>query len=101
MMKPFNRAFFYASCFLQFQDLKPNNLLYTIDGKMKLADFGLARSYGSPGRHMTPTVVTRWYRPPELCFGCREYGDAVDMWGVSRPRVSLGKHMSLSTIFKY
>ena len=50
---------------------------------MKLADFGLARSYGSPGRHMTPTVVTRWYRPPELCFGCREYGAAVDMWGVS------------------
>lgn len=32
---------------------------------------------------MTPTVVTRWYRPPELCFGCREYGAAVDMWGVS------------------
>lgn len=50
---------------------------------MKLADFGLARSYGSPGRHMTPTVVTRWYRPPELCFGCQEYGAAVDMWGVS------------------
>lgn len=64
------------------QDLKPNNLLYASDGKMKLADFGLARSYGSPGRCMTPTVVTRWYRPPELCFGCQEYGAAVDMWGV-------------------
>ncbi|CAM9448482.1 unnamed protein product, partial [Laminaria digitata] len=68
--------------FVLHRDLKPNNLLYASDGKMKLADFGLARSYGSPGRHMTPTVVTRWYRPPELCFGCREYGAAVDMWGV-------------------
>lgn len=63
--------------------MKPNNLLYAIDGKMKLADFGLARSYGSPQRLMTPTVVTRWYRPPELCFGCREYGASVDMWAVS------------------
>ncbi|CAB1100381.1 unnamed protein product [Ectocarpus sp. CCAP 1310/34] len=68
--------------FVLHRDLKPNNLLYASDGKLKLADFGLARSYGSPGRHMTPTVVTRWYRPPELCFGCHEYGSAVDMWGV-------------------
>lgn len=77
------------------QDLKPNNLLYASDGKMKLADFGLARSYGSPGRHMTPTVVTRWYRPPELCFGCREYGAAVDMWGVSVSSSTLKRVVAL------
>ncbi|CAM9304024.1 unnamed protein product [Choristocarpus tenellus] len=68
--------------FILHRDMKPNNLLYSSGGVLKLADFGLARQYGSPGRLMTQSVVTRWYRPPELCFGCREYGAAVDMWAV-------------------
>ena len=47
---------------------------------VKLADFGLARFYGSPGRKFTGQVVTRWYRPPELLFGAKHYGPAVDLW---------------------
>jgi cyclin-dependent kinase 7 len=27
-------------------------------------------------------VVTRWYRAPELMFGCRQYSTGVDMWAV-------------------
>ena len=26
--------------------------------------------------------LDRWYRPPELLFGCRYYGSTVDMWSV-------------------
>jgi serine/threonine protein kinase len=26
--------------------------------------------------------VLRWYRPPELLFGCRYYSTAVDIWSV-------------------
>ncbi|MBZ3874936.1 Cyclin-dependent kinase 7 [Sciurus carolinensis] len=64
------------------QDLKPNNLLLDENGVLKLADFGLAKSFGSPNRAYTHQVVTRWYRAPELLFGARMYGVGVDMWAV-------------------
>ena len=35
----------------------------------QVADFGLAREYGSPLRKYTPIVVTLWYRAPELLLG--------------------------------
>lgn len=57
------------------------NLLIGVDGQIKLGDFGLARMFGSPNRNMTSMVCTIWYRPPELLYGAREYGPAVDMWG--------------------
>ncbi|CAD7695798.1 unnamed protein product [Ostreobium quekettii] len=63
------------------RDLKPNNLLIAESGEMKLADFGLSREYGSPDPHYTHLVFSRWYRPPELFFGSRAYGPAVDIWG--------------------
>ena len=36
---------------------------------LQVADFGLAREYGSPLRKYTPIVVTLWYRSPELLLG--------------------------------
>ncbi|TFK26240.1 CMGC/CDK/CDK7 protein kinase [Coprinopsis marcescibilis] len=64
------------------RDLKPNNLLIASDGQLKIADFGLARDFADPGYKMTCQVITRWYRPPELLWGCRYYSSAVDMWSV-------------------
>ena len=64
------------------RDLKPNNLLMNSNGILKIADFGLAKFYGSPNRQYTHMVVTRWYRAPELLFGARNYGTGVDVWAV-------------------
>lgn len=36
--------------------MKPNNLLIASDGQLKLADFGLARLYGSPNPKFTHQV---------------------------------------------
>lgn len=68
--------------FILHRDIKPNNLLIAADGEVKLADFGLARSFSDPYRPMTSQVITRWYRPPELLFGARYYSGTVDVWSM-------------------
>uniref|UniRef100_A0A0B7JRI7 Protein kinase domain-containing protein n=1 Tax=Bionectria ochroleuca TaxID=29856 RepID=A0A0B7JRI7_BIOOC len=68
--------------FVLHRDIKPNNLLIAADGEVKLADFGLARGFGDIHSYMTSNVITRWYRPPELLFGAKHYGGAVDIWSV-------------------
>lgn len=65
------------------RDIKGSNLLIDNEGKLKLADFGLARSFSSDHNgNLTNRVITLWYRPPELLLGTTKYGPAVDMWSV-------------------
>lgn len=68
--------------FILHRDLKPNNLLIAPDGQLKIADFGLARSLGNANEDLSPNVVTRWYRAPELLFGAKHYTTAVDIWSI-------------------
>ena len=88
------------------RDVKGSNLLVDATGNLKLADWGLAvdlctkrkknagvgdgpktfsheRTNDAAGEHdvaLTPTVVTLWYRPPELLLGATAYDGRVDVW---------------------
>ncbi|KAI5179667.1 cyclin-dependent kinase 2 [Nematocida sp. AWRm80] len=64
------------------RDLKPQNILMTKDGKIKLADFGLGRCVGIPLHTLTSEVVTLWYRAPEILLGSKAYSTAIDVWSL-------------------
>lgn len=64
------------------RDLKASNLLINRKGELKIADWGLARSWNSEMKRLTNKVITLWYRPPELLLGMIDYSTKIDMWSV-------------------
>ncbi|XP_050078246.1 cyclin-dependent kinase 1 [Anopheles maculipalpis] len=64
------------------RDLKPQNLLINKEGVIKVADFGLGRSFGIPVRNYTHEIVTLWYRAPEVLLGSPRYSCPVDIWSI-------------------
>jgi cyclin-dependent kinase 1 len=66
-----------AFCHARFEASKPSR-----DGRLKLADFGLARACCPPIRPLTHEVVTLWYRPPEILLASQTYAPPVNVWAI-------------------
>jgi len=64
------------------RDIKPENLLIDSTHKLKLCDFGFARSFKPNKDNLTDYVATRWYRSPELLLTSGNYGTEVDNWAI-------------------
>lgn len=67
------------------RDIKPSNiLLASPDGPAYIADFGIAwmdiDAASEPMDDKITDVGTAAYRPPELLFGHKAYGCALDLW---------------------
>ena len=80
-------ALAYAECRdIVHRDLKPENVMVTEDGRVKLADFGIAKATGQAygGSYLTAagtTVGTPNYMAPEQAMG-REVGPWTDLYSV-------------------
>lgn len=64
------------------RDLKPQNILVTNNGEIKLADFGLGKIFGIPFHTITHEVETLWYRAPEILLGVKIYSLPIDVWSI-------------------
>ncbi|XP_044758807.1 cyclin-dependent kinase-like 2 [Coccinella septempunctata] len=64
------------------RDVKPENVLVSTNGVVKLCDFGFARLATNTNEPLTDYVATRWYRAPELLVGDQSYGTGVDIWAI-------------------
>lgn len=73
--------YMHSNCILH-RDLKPENILLDSKGKVKIADFGLARQLAQPFREYSNSILTLYYRAPELCYGETKYSLGVDIWAI-------------------
>jgi serine/threonine protein kinase len=64
------------------RDVKLSNYLISVDGTVKLADFGLGKNFLNELAPHSPTVVTLCYRAPELLLNDRQYTSAIDIWSL-------------------
>jgi serine/threonine protein kinase len=64
------------------RDIKPQNLLIDQEKQLiKICDFGSAKKL-IKGEPNVSYICSRYYRAPELIFGCSDYSTQIDVWSI-------------------
>ncbi|XP_066599176.1 serine/threonine-protein kinase STK11 [Prorops nasuta] len=79
------------------KDIKPGNLLLTLDGTLKISDFGVAEALDMFSKDDTCTMIqgSPAFQPPEIANGCESFsGFKVDIWssGVTLYNITTGQY---------
>lgn len=64
-----------------YRDMKPSNLMITVEGQIKLIDFGIAREYKKDSGSDTTYMGTRGYAAPEQ-YGTTQTDARTDIFGL-------------------
>lgn len=63
-------------------DIKPDNLLVTSDGNVKIADFSVSQVFEDDNDELRRSPGTPVFTAPECCLGLTYHGRAADTWAV-------------------
>lgn len=75
-------------------DIKPENLLVDINGRVKICDFSVSRSFEDDNDELRRSPGTPVFTAPECCLGLTYHGKAADVWalGVTLYCLVLGQY---------
>jgi [calcium/calmodulin-dependent protein kinase] kinase len=63
-------------------DIKPDNLLITHDGTVKIGDFSVSQAFETGNDELRRSPGTPVFTAPECCLGLTYHGKASDTWAV-------------------
>lgn len=75
-------------------DIKPENLLVDSNGRVKICDFSVSRSFEDDNDELRRSPGTPVFTAPECCLGLTYHGKAADVWalGVTLYCLVLGRY---------